>query len=155
MTEAPVDVDPRAVFGSAKHPQRPGERQRPPGVSDETVDALGTLSEALEVVENARGLLYQFHRMSGTADRTLQEAVSKLRDAGHDDIADEIDEVLVGRDVIEGRWSFQIVEDYDATYWQVFRSLEQRARHLCGNSPPHLYEAEMKASEQQLPSNAR
>jgi len=50
------------------------EHVRPDGVTDATVEALGRLSEALEAVEIARGRLYAFHRMSGTADRTLGEA---------------------------------------------------------------------------------
>ena len=150
-----IDIDPRATYGSAKHPDRPVERQRPPGMSDDTVAALGKLSEALEVVENARGMLYQFHRMSGTADLTLQEAVRMLRDAGHPALAAEIDEVLVGRDVIDGRWTFQIVEDYDDRYWSVFRAMERRARHELGSAPRHVFEAEMKVSEQQLSSGTQ
>jgi hypothetical protein len=119
-------------------------------MSDETVAALGKLSEALEVIENARGLLYQFHRMSGTADLTLQEAVKQLRDAGHPALAAEIEDVLVGRDVLAGMWTFQIVEEYDANYWSVFRAVERRARSVLGSAPPHIFEAEMKVSEQQL-----
>ena len=41
-----------------------------PDLDDATVEALGKLSEALEVVEHARGLLYGFHRLTGTADLT-------------------------------------------------------------------------------------
>jgi hypothetical protein len=99
-------------YGAAAHPERPVARQRPPGASDATVDALGKLSEALEVAEQARGFLYGFHRLCGTADLTLQEAVSRLRDAGHADLAGDIgdiEHVLVGRDVIPGSWSFQLV----------------------------------------------
>jgi hypothetical protein len=135
-------------FGSAKHPDRPVARERPAGLTDETVAALGKLSEALETVEHARGLLYNFHRLAGSADLALGEAVTKLREAGHQGLADEIDEVLVGRDVIPGYWTFQLVEEYDAGYWQVFRAVEQRARAQLGDVPPHLFEAEMKATEQ-------
>jgi hypothetical protein len=135
--------------GSAKHPDRDAAKQRPAGMSDATVTALGKLSEALEVIENARGLLYQFHRMSGTADLALQEAVDQLRDAGHRDLAAEIDECLIGRDVLPGLWTFQIVETYDRNYWQVFRDVEQEARRQLGDVPHHLYEAEMKRDEQQ------
>ncbi len=56
--------------------------RRPDGVDDQTVEALGKLSEALEVVEETRGHLYAFHRRCGTADLTLQEAVRLLREAG-------------------------------------------------------------------------
>jgi hypothetical protein len=135
--------------GSAKHPDRPVAKKRPDGMSDDTVAALGKLSEAMEVIENARGLLYQFHRMAGTADLTLQEAVDQLREAGHRELAAEIDEVLIGRDVLPGLWTFQIVEAYDSHYWQVFRDVEQEARSRLGGVPHHLYEAEMKQGEQQ------
>ncbi len=135
-------------FGPSRHPERPVAKSRPDGVDDATVEALGTLSKALEVIENARGLLYQFHRMSGTADLTLQEAIRALRSAGHGELAEEIDHVLVGRDVLPGMWTFQIVEAYDAGYWRVFRAVEEHARRVCGDTPTHVYEAEMKTREQ-------
>ncbi|MGI8881547.1 MAG: hypothetical protein ACR2KJ_13785 [Jatrophihabitans sp.] len=135
-------------FGSAKHPDRPAAHPRPDSVTDATVEAVGKLSEALEVVENARGHLYEFHRMSGQADLALQEATRQLREAGHVALAEEIDEVLVGRDVIPGSWTFQIVEAYDAQYWSVFRAVDEHARERLVAGTPHLFEAEMKVTEQ-------
>jgi hypothetical protein len=123
------------------------EHVRPEGVTDATVEALGRLSEALEAAEIARGRLYAFHRMSGTADRTLGEAVELLRKAGHEELADRVDTELVGRNVLHGRWSFQVVEEYDATYWTPFRELEQDARQQLVEGRRHLYEAEMKERE--------
>lgn len=136
------------THGAAKHPARAVTKQRPDGLDDATVAALGKLSKALETIENARGLLYQFHRMSGTADLTLQEAVDELRDAGRRELADEIEACLVGRDVLPGMWTFQIVEAYDRGYWQAFRDAEAEARRRLGGAPRHLYEAEMKHAEQ-------
>lgn len=120
-------------------------RARPPGTSDATVAALGKLSEALEVVEEARGHLYAFHRRCGTADLTLGEAVEGLREAGHGELADEIERDLVGRNVLAGRWSFQIVEEYDDSYYEPFRAHEQRAREALLAGRRHVFEAEMKA----------
>lgn len=117
---------------------------RPPGLDDATVTALGKLSEALEVVEHARGLLYGFHRLTGTADLALGEAVDLLRKAGHDDIADAIDRDVVGRNVVEGRWTFQIVEDYDDNYYTAFKDAERSARSQLADGKRHLFEAEMK-----------
>jgi hypothetical protein len=134
--------------GGAKHPDRPVARQRPGGVSDETVAALGKLSEALEAAEQARGFLYGFHRLSGTADRTLQEAVAMLREAGHAELAGDLEHTLVGRDVSHGQWTFELVEDYDTSYWQVFRDAEQHARTTVGLPQRHVFEAEMKHREQ-------
>ncbi len=120
------------------------DHQRPDRTSDATVVALGKLSEALEVVEEARGLLYSFHRRSGTADLMLGEAVSLLREAGHLDQAEQIERELIGRNVIAGRWTFQAVEDYDDGYYATFRSLERQARVKLVDGRRHLYEAEMK-----------
>jgi hypothetical protein len=120
------------------------DHQRPQGVSDETVSALGKLSEALEAVEAARGHLYAFHRLCGTADLTLGDAVEELRTAGHTDLADRVESELVGRNIIEGRWSFQVVEDYDDTYYSAFKDLEKQARDELVGGRRHLFEAEMK-----------
>ncbi len=117
---------------------------RPAGVDDVTVEALGKLSEALEVVEEARGLLYAFHRRCGEADLALGDAVGLLRDAGHDELAEAIDVDLVGRNIIEGRWSFQVVEEYDETYYAAFKEHERAARDALVGGKPHLFEAEMK-----------
>jgi hypothetical protein len=141
------DADP-AGHGSAKRPGRPVAHRRPAGLTDADVQALGKLSEALEVVEHARGLLYGFHRLSGTADRTLQDAVRMFRDAGHPELADQLEQIMVGRDVIAGMWSFQLVESYDSGYWSVFRNLEAHARQVLGEAEPHLFEAELQHHEQ-------
>lgn len=120
------------------------EHVRPPDVSDQTVEALGKLSEALETVEEARGLLYAFHRRCGEADLMLGDAVDLLREAGHAEIADQITEDLVGRNIIEGRWSFQVVEEYDASYYTPFKDHERAARDQLAGGRRHVFEAEMK-----------
>ena len=123
------------------------EHRRPDGLDDATVEALGDISEALEAVERARGHLYSFHQLSGTADLTLQKGVEGLRKAGHVELAEEIEADLVGRNVLPGRWTFQIVEAYDDGYWSVFRTYEHKAREMLAGGRRHLYEAEMKERE--------
>lgn len=115
-----------------------------PDVDEATVDALGKLSAALESVERARGHLYGFHQLSGKADFELGDAVDALRRAGHKDVAAKLEEELVGRNVLEGRWSFQVVEEYDDTYWSAFRRLEQAARDELAGGRRHLYESRLK-----------
>src|SRR4051794_26616529 len=87
-------------------PVRPSPSDHP---DDTTVEALGKLSEALETTERARGHLYSFHQLTGHADLQLDQAVELLRAAGHHRLADVVDEELIGRDVLPGRWTFQIV----------------------------------------------
>lgn len=120
------------------------EHRRPDGVDDDTVEALGKLSEALETIEHARGLLYGFHRLSGRADLLLGEAVDQLEEAGHGDLAARLRTELVGRNVISGRWTFQVVEEYDDGYYALFKELERDARDGLVEGRRHLFEAEMK-----------
>ncbi|MBY9074876.1 hypothetical protein K1X13_08605 [Nocardioides sp. WL0053] len=120
------------------------EHQPPPGVDTRTIEAVGLVTEALETTERARGYLYSFHQLTGSADLKLGEAVDKLHDAGHHDLAEEIEREIVGRNVIPGRWTFQIMEAYDDTYWGPFREMEQRVRDKLTEGRRHLYEAQMK-----------
>ena len=124
---------------------RPAPQHRvPDGVDDATVEAVGALSEALETTERARGHLYSFHQLTGSADVQLGDAVDQLRAAGHTELADDIEHELLGRYVLPGRWTFQVIEEYDDTYWSVFRETERKVRELLTEGRRHLHEAGMK-----------
>ncbi|MFC8963544.1 hypothetical protein ACIRRT_11420 [Streptomyces sp. NPDC102256] len=118
--------------------------QRPSGVSDATVEALGALSKALETTERARGHLYEFHQLTGGADFELDRAVRLLREAGHAAWADRVERDIVGRNVIPGHWTFQIVEAYNATYYEPFKDVEAGIRGELADGVDHLFEAELK-----------
>ncbi|MFK0173487.1 hypothetical protein ACIQU5_32365 [Streptomyces sp. NPDC090306] len=130
--------------GPAPDDRPDAAHRRPPGVTDGTVEALGALSKALETTERARGHLYSFHQLTGGADLELDRAVELLRAAGHDDVADRVECEIIGRNVIPGHWTFQIVEEYNSTYYEPFRDLEAAARRRLADGRDHLYEAEMK-----------
>lgn len=118
--------------------------RRPDGASDKTIEALGKLSEAMEVVEHARGYLFGFHRLTGKADLALGEAIELLDSAGHDELAEQLRQTFIGRNVINGRWTFQIIEDYDDNYYSTLKDAERDARQRLVGGRRHLYEAEMK-----------
>ncbi len=118
--------------------------RRPDGVDDATVEAVGKVSEAMEWVERARGHLYELHQLLGHADLMFGEAADMLEDAGHTDHAEALRRDVVGRNVIEGRWTFQIVEDFDDGYWSDARDQERRIRDDLMAGRRHVYESEMK-----------
>jgi hypothetical protein len=116
----------------------------PPDVDELTVRAVGKLTEALETTERARGHLYEFHQLTGKADFEVSDAVELLRQAGHAALADRLEDDLVGRNVLYGRWTFQVVEDYDDNYWTAFRELEREVRNQLVGGRRHLHEAGLK-----------
>ncbi|NKQ56883.1 hypothetical protein HFP15_28825 [Amycolatopsis sp. K13G38] len=109
----------------------------------DTVAAVGKLTEALETVEVARGHLYAFHRLTGTADFAVGDAIRRLREVGHEKLAARLEIELLGRNVLPDRWTFQVVEEYDDMYYQPFREFEREARELTGGVR-HVHEAELK-----------
>ena len=122
----------------------PPAHRRPEGVSDATVEALGKLSAAVDHVEDARGHLYAFHRLCGSAETTMEEATRMIREAGHDDLADALDAAVLGRNPLPGMWSFQMVEAYDDGYYAEVKGLHQRALDDLVDGQRHVFEAEMK-----------
>jgi hypothetical protein len=124
-------------------PDQPYGR-RPDGLDDATVEAVGAVSEALETVERARGHLYSFHQLMGHADLQLGEACERLREAGHPDVARRLETEMVGRNVLPGRWTFQIVEEFDDGYWTPLREHEENVRDELQDGRRHVFEAEMK-----------
>lgn len=119
---------------------------RPGGTSDATVEATGKVSEALEYLERARGRLYDFHQLMGHVDLLLGEAADSLAAAGHDPQADRLRTEIVGRNVVEGRWTFQLVEEFDDGYWTDVRAHERRVRETLLDGRRHVHESEMKES---------
>lgn len=117
---------------------------RPEGASDGLVAANGALSEALEKIERARGALYDFHQLTGGADALLDDVADGLRDNGHPELADRVREELIGRNVVEGRWTFQLVEEFDEGYYRAFREVERAVRESTMAGRRHVFEAEMK-----------
>jgi hypothetical protein len=112
--------------------------------SQQAVEAVGKMSEALETLERARGHLYSFHQLVGEADFALDDAVEAVRAAGAPAVADRIERELVGRNVVPDRWTFQLIEEFDDGYWALFRELERVVRETLTGGRRHLHEARLK-----------
>lgn len=115
-------------------------RDSPP----ELLEAVGKASEALEYVERARGHLYSFHQLMGRADLLFGEAAQMLTDAGQAAAGGRVDDEVVGRNVLDGRWTFQIVEEFDELYYEAVRDAVRRLEQQFQEGYRHVHEARMK-----------
>ena len=129
MSDAPADDD---------------RHLRPDGVTDDEVAAAGKAGEALEWVARARGRLYDFHQMVGRADLLFGEAADLVEGAGHAALADHLRAEIVGRNVLDGRWTFQVVEEFDRTYHDAVVAAEARVRDELVGGRRHVFESELK-----------
>ena len=129
----------------AEPEQGQDERERrPAGVDDRTVEGAGKLSEGLEYLNRARGAFYEAHQLIGRADFLFEEAAQMLASAGHTELAQELFTEVVGRNVLPGRWTFQIMEEFDDNYYDVVRDTEKRVRDQLLEGRRHVWESEMK-----------
>jgi hypothetical protein len=120
------------------------DHRRPAGTTDEVVAAVGKATEALEWVERARGHLYDVHQLMGHADLLFGEAADALAHAGCHDEATLIRQEIVGRNVLDGRWTFQVVEEFDDSYYAPVRAAERHIRDRLMAGRRHVHESELK-----------
>jgi len=118
--------------------------RRPADASDELVEAVGKVSEALEWVERARGHLFELHQMMGHADLLFGEAADALDGVGATEQAELLRTEVVGRNILEGRWTFQVVEEFDDGYYASVKGAEAQVRDDLMAGRRHVFEAEMK-----------
>lgn len=118
--------------------------QRPPQASDITVEAAGKVNEALEWIERARGRLYDVHQLVGRADFLFEDAANLLEEAGNGELAEFVRTEVIGCNVLPGRWTFQIVEEFDDGYYRTVADAERRIRNELMDGRRHVFEAELK-----------
>jgi hypothetical protein len=138
MTDTSTPSDPPA-------PAVPDEaHRRPAGATDTEVEAAGKVSEALEWIERARGALYDFHQLMGRADFLMEDGADLLERAGAHALAADLRADIIGRNVLDGRWTFQIVEEFATVYYEPVRAMEERIRNELMDGHRHVFEAELK-----------
>ena len=58
----------------------------------------------------------------------LEDAVNLLDKADSEKLADQLREEIIGRNVLDGRWTYQIVEEFDDLYYRPVEDAERRIR---------------------------
>lgn len=114
------------------------------GPDEAITEAVGKASEALEYVEHARGHLYSMHQLMGHADLLFGEAADLLRDAGEPEAGADLDREIVGRNVLHGRWTFQVVDEFDDGYYAEVKAAVRALERRYHDGERHVYEARMK-----------
>lgn len=139
--------DSRADGGAVAGDRAPSvdeTHRRPEGATDDEIEANGLVSEAQEYIERARGRLYDLHQLIGRADLLYQQAADQLEEAGRTELAQRIRTEVVGRNVLQGRWTFQVVEEFDDGFWAATREVSKAVRDELTDGRRHVQEAEMK-----------
>jgi hypothetical protein len=82
--------------------------------------------------------------MLGHLDFQMSEAAGLLRSSGHEEAATRIEREVIGRNVLDGRWTFQVIDEFDDVYYAPVRTVENALLNEFMAGRRHVYEAELK-----------
>ena len=114
------------------------------GGSDGPVRAAHELEVALEWVERAWGHLVAFHHEIGHAQGMMLEAARRLEAMGEDALAERVRRDLAPRDVLPGRWTYRIVDEFREGFLAPARAVEEDDRGRLAGGRRHRFEASLR-----------
>lgn len=115
--------------------------------------ALHSVELGVEWLHRAHGNLVEFHHKTGHAMDHLADAEGQLREAGHDALADVLRDEYLPRGVIdEGRWSYDVLEDFQEGFLATLTEFEERTREDVADGHRHVTE---RAQERAWKERAR
>lgn len=106
--------------------------------------ALHEAQLAIEHVYHGFGDLLSFHHEIGHAMDKLADAEAKLREAGHDEFADELREDHLPAGVVEDMWTFEVVEAFRRGFLADIDSFDDRLRTELADGTTHVTEREQR-----------
>jgi hypothetical protein len=113
------------------------------GLGAAAVRAAHLVEVATEWIERAFGAQLDAHHHVGHAQLMLLEAAEALEGAGRPDLAGRAREVAA-RDVADGRWTYQLVDEFRAHMLAPARALDAEVRSRLTGGVRHRFEARQK-----------
>ena len=119
-------------------------RTDPPEPTAAERAALHELQLAGEHVQRAYGHLLAFHHQVGRAMDQYAAAESHLREAGYEAFADEIRDRPLPAGVVDDRWSYELVEEFERGFLAETTGFERRVRDHLVEGLRHVTEREQQ-----------
>ncbi|MEQ8835162.1 MAG: hypothetical protein RIB67_12060 [Miltoncostaeaceae bacterium] len=122
---------------------RPSPEEVAAGLPPEVREAMDAVEVACEWVERAFGSLLDAHHRTGRAQILLLEAADAMEAVGQDAHAARIREVAA-RDVLPGRWTYRMVDEFRAMMIEPVRAMEEAIRSDVTGGVRHVHEMDMR-----------
>jgi len=104
------------------------------------IDALHEVEVGTEWLQRAHGHLLAFHHAVGHGMDHFEAAERVLRGEGHDELADELRDDLLPLGVLDGTWSYGVVEAYQEGLLPATLDYEERLREELADGERHVAE---------------
>jgi len=120
-------------------------------LSETEVEAVHQVELGLEWLHRAHGALVQFHHNTGHAMDHLDDAAELLAEAGHDDLADQLQNELLPKGVLprdgdEGWWTYEVIEGFESQLYDDIRAFETETREQVSDGERHPAEQRQQES---------
>jgi hypothetical protein len=102
--------------------------------------ALHDLELGLEHVHRGFGALVTFHHEIGRGMDRFDDARARLREAGHDDLADRLRDEVLPAGAVGDRWSYELVADFREGFLADATAIEVAARAALAGGEHHCTE---------------
>lgn len=106
--------------------------------------ALHDFQVGIEYVYRGYGSLLDFHHDLGHAMDRLRQAEDELRAAGHEELADELRDEHLPKGVVDGMWSYEIVEAFREDFLDELSDFETSVREEVAGGVGHVTEREQQ-----------
>jgi hypothetical protein len=114
-------------------------------LTDAEKAALHEMQVGIEHVGRARGRLLDFHHELGNASDHFESAREALREAGHDELADELRDRHLPAGVIGDRWTYELVTEFEEGFRADVTTFERDLRETMAGGEDHVTEQEMQS----------
>lgn len=113
-------------------------------LSDSEAVALHDLQLGIEYVHRAYGSLLEFHHQLGHAMDRMSDAEDDLRDAGHEEWANDLRDEHLPAGAISDQWTFELVEEFSTEFLEEVDAFESDVRDELADGIDHVTERRQK-----------
>jgi hypothetical protein len=111
-----------------------------PELDDGERAALHDLQLGIEHLHRGYGHLLAFHHAVGRAMNRFDDAREELRESGHDGWADALRDDLLPAGVVEGMWTYEVVEAFADEFLDPAAGFEADVREELAGGQRHVTE---------------
>nr|WP_226004269.1 hypothetical protein [Natrinema salinisoli] len=113
-------------------------------LSDAEQAALHELQLGIEHVHRAYGTLLEFHHQLGHAMDRMGDAEDRLRNAGHEEWANELRDDHLPAGAISDQWTYELVEEFSGEFLEEVDTFEDAVREELADGLDHVTERRQK-----------
>lgn len=113
-------------------------------LSDAELAALHDLQLSIEYVYRSYGTLLEFHHDLGHAMDRMADAEDALREADHEEWADELRDEHLPAGAISDQWTYELVEEFSEAFLEDVVAFEDGVREELADGIDHVTERRQK-----------